>query len=68
MSELLPVHMDHTTHPYLMRLVMAYRPFQELYIDTELTPDDIKNRTHVGIRELTKDIGLEYNDEIKRRS
>ena len=67
MPELLPIYIDDTTHPYAIRLAQCYRPFQELYVDTELTPDDIKNRTHVGIRELTKDIGLVYDKEIKKR-
>ena len=38
MTELLPIHITPDTHPYAIRLAQAYRPFQELYVDTELTP------------------------------
>ena len=68
MAEMLPIYITKDTHPYAIRLAQAYRPFKELYIDTELCSDDIKNKTHLSIKDLTKDIGLEYNDEIKKRS
>ena len=68
MSELLPVHMDHTTHPYLMRLVMAYRPHTPIPSRQELMENEYEQSHHLSMELLTKDIGLEYKSEIKRRS
>ena len=67
MSEQLPIHIDHNTHPYLIKLVYAYRPFQELYVDTDLTSDDIKTKTHLSLKELCKQMGVDYTQEIKKR-
>ena len=67
MSELLPVTITSDTHPYLLKICMSYRPYKELYIDTDLCSDDIKNKSYVSMKELTSDLGLEYNKEVDKR-
>ena len=68
MSELLPVHMDHTTHPYLIRIVQSYRPHSPIPSRQELMENEYEQSHHLSMELLTKDIGLEYKSEIKRRS
>ena len=67
MTELLPVVITPDTHPYLCKLIYAYRQYKPLDIDTELTPQDIKQKTHVGIKGLTEQCGMNYDNELRRR-
>ena len=67
MSQPLPTHITSDMHPYLIKLIYAYRQYKPLDTDTELTPQDIKKRTYVGIKGLTEQCGLEYNKEMNKR-
>lgn len=67
MPELLPVQFDHTTHPYLMRIVQSYRPHSPIPSRQELMENQYEQSRHLSMELLTNDIGLDYHKEIKRR-
>ena len=68
MSELLSVVITPDTHPYVIKLCMAYRPHLPIPSRQELMENQYEQSHHLSMKLLTKDIGLNYNEEIKRRS
>ena len=68
MTQSLPIIIDSNTDWSAIRLTMCYRPFPPQPTREELIdPDGYKIDGWVNMTDLTKDIGLVYNDEIKRR-
>ena len=67
MSEVLPVYFTPESDPRVMRLVYAYRPFKPIDVDTTLSSDDIKQKSYVSLKELTTQLGLNYQEEMDKR-
>ena len=70
MTDTLPIHidLDGDNNWYAIRLSMSYKPHDPIPTHSEL----IERRGyqidgHCNVKELVKDLGLEYTNEIKRR-
>ena len=68
MSEILPIYFDEDSDPRVMRLVYAYRPHTQPPSRQELLENKYQLENHCSIQELTKQLGMDYNEEIQKRS
>ena len=69
MSELLPITITDSTHPYAIRLSRAYAPHSPIPSRQELLENQYyqQQESIMGMEGLTRQVGLDYNSEVKRR-
>jgi len=67
MTEVLPIYFDEQSDPNVMKIVYAYRPHTTPPSRQELMERKYQLDGHCSVRELTKQMGLEYTNEINRR-
>ena len=69
MTELLPIYIDDTTHPYAIRLSQCYRPHSPIPSRQQLLENQYyqQQESIMSIKGLTQQCGMEYNKEIKKR-
>ena len=67
MSEQLPTHIDHNTHPYLIKIVYAYRPHTCPPSRQQLLERKYDITGHCSLKSITQQCGYDYTHEIKSR-
>ena len=67
MPDQLPTRMSDTTHPYLMRLMYAYRPHTPTPSRQELMERKYQLDGHCTIKGITQQCGMDYKQELNRR-
>ena len=67
MPELLPIMITSDTHPVAIRLAQAYRPHTSIPSREELLSNRYEISGHVSMKNLTEQMGLSYNEEVKKR-
>ena len=67
MIESLPISFTPDVHAYAIRLSQCYRPHDRIPTRQELLANQYEQPSYVGIRELTKQLGIDYNQRIKSR-
>ena len=67
MSQLLPEHITHDMHPYLMRLVLSSQPHTPIPSRHQSMESRYQLDGHCSVKGLTKQLGMEYDTELKRR-
>ena len=67
MSQQLPIRMSDTTHPYLMRIMYAYRPHTRPPCRQELMERKYQLDGHCTIKGITQQCGMDYKQELNQR-
>ena len=67
LTEQLPTTMTSTTHPYVMRLMYAYRPHTSPPSRQQLTQRKYQLDGHVSLKSITQQMGLNYTHELQSR-
>ena len=63
----LPTHITSTTHPYLIKLVYAYRPHTSTPSRQEMMTRKYELDGHCSLKGIVQQMGYDYNKEIKSR-
>ena len=69
MSDILPhsISLDEENNWYAIRLAQCYRPHTPIPSRMELMETKYELEGHCSIKELTSQLGLDYNQEVKKR-
>ena len=67
MSQPLPTQITPHTHPYLMRLVLAYQPHTPIPSRQQSMESRYQLDGHCSIKGITQQCGLDYTQEVNRR-
>jgi hypothetical protein len=67
LSEQLPTTMTSTTHPYVMRLMYAYRPHTSPPSRQQLLQRKYDITGHCSLKSITQQCGYDYTHELNNR-
>ena len=67
MSQQLPITIDQSTHPYLMRIMYAYRPHTAVPSRQQLMERKYQLDGHCTIKGITQQCGMDYKQELNQR-
>ena len=63
----LPTRITSTTHPYLIKLMYAYRPHSSTPSRQEMMEHKYELDGHCSLKGIVEQMGVDYHDELNKR-